>query len=200
MAGFLMCQGPAHKKILGRGRSASLRPVSNNRVEHMQQSLLAIHGRPNAKALWLGASALILGLAAASAASAQAAPAKSAVEEVVVTSSRAAITGFAAPTPTSVVSTEQIERQGASNIAQLLNQIPAFKASLAPSSNAVKTQQPGASLADLRGLGPQRTLVLVDGMRVVPYAPVNTTGVSISPDMNQIPTLMIQRVEVVTGA
>lgn len=151
---------------------------------------------------WLGASVVILGLAAQAAhaqAPAGTSASSSTIAEVVVTASRAAPTGFSAPTPTSVVSSDLIERQGSSNIAQVLNQIPAFKPTLNPAANGVKTQSPGASTADLRGLGSNRTLVLVDGMRVPPLAPTNTTGVTVSPDLNQIPSLMIDRIEVVTG-
>jgi iron complex outermembrane recepter protein len=121
------------------------------------------------------------------------------VEEIVVTATRAAAAGFSAPTPTTVVNSADLERKQVTDVADLLNEIPAFKPSTDPGSNGVKTQLPGANLADLRGLGPNRTLVLVDGMRVVPQAPANNTGTGVSPDLDQIPTLMVERVEVVTG-
>lgn len=122
------------------------------------------------------------------------------LEEVTVTATRTGVgTALSAPSPTSIVSSEEIARLGATNISQMLNQIPAFKASLNPASNGARTQRAGAAMADLRGLGPERTLVLIDGMRVVPLAPSNLTGISVSPDMNQVPTLMVERVDVVTG-
>jgi outer membrane receptor protein involved in Fe transport len=121
------------------------------------------------------------------------------LQEIVVTSTRAAVAGFSAPTPTTVVNAAEIERKQAVNIADVLQAVPAFKPSATPNANGVKTQLPGAQLADLRSLGPNRTLVLVDGMRVVPQAPANNTGTGVSPDLNQIPSLMVERVDVVTG-
>ena len=121
------------------------------------------------------------------------------LSEITVTASRANVAGFAAPTPTTVVNAGDIERTQATNIADVLLAIPAFKPSSTPAANGVKTQLPGANLADLRSLGPNRTLVLVDGMRIVPQAPANNTGTPVAPDLNQIPSLMIDRVDVVTG-
>src|SRR6186713_2451643 len=61
------------------------------------------------------------------------------IEEIVVTSSRAALPGFSASTPTTVVGSDAIERESAPNIAQILNEIPGFKATQSPASNGVKT-------------------------------------------------------------
>jgi len=121
------------------------------------------------------------------------------LEEIVVTSSRAALPGFAASTPTTVVSAETLDRESAPNIAQILNEIPGFKQTQSPSANGVKTGTPGSFTADLRGLGGQRTLVLVDGLRVPPTAPATNTSVVNAVDLNTIPAFMIDRVEVVTG-
>lgn len=121
------------------------------------------------------------------------------LDEVVVTGSRAATAGYNAATPTSVVSSAAIERQGAANIAQVLNLDPAFKPVQSAGGNGIKTATPGSATADLRGLGGQRTLVLVNGMRVVPVAPTTFTNVVATTDLNLIPALLIDRVEVVTG-
>lgn len=121
------------------------------------------------------------------------------VTEVIVTATRANVAGFSAPTPTTVVNAEDLERTQATNVADVLMTIPAFKPSASPAANGVKTQLPGANQADLRSLGPNRTLVLVDGMRVVPQAPSSNTGTPVAPDLNQIPSLMVDRVDVVTG-
>src|SRR5262249_52047141 len=56
----------------------------------------------------------------------------------------------------------------------------------------------GFTTADLRGLGPQRTIVLVNGRRLG-FGDPNTANASAAPDLDQIPTAMIERVEVVTG-
>jgi outer membrane receptor protein involved in Fe transport len=121
------------------------------------------------------------------------------IEEIVVTSSRAALPGFSASTPTTVVGSEALERESAPNIAQILNEVPGFKATQSPASNGVKTGTPGSFTADLRALGGQRTLVLVDGLRVPPTAPATNTSVVSAVDLNTIPAIMVDRVEVVTG-
>lgn len=119
--------------------------------------------------------------------------------DIVVTGSRAATAGYQASTPTNVINSDVLNRQGAPNVAAVLNQDPAFKPVQNPGANNVKTATPGTATADLRGLGGQRTLVLVNGMRVVPVAPTTNTSVAVTTDLNLIPALMIDRVEVVTG-
>jgi outer membrane receptor protein involved in Fe transport len=121
-------------------------------------------------------------------------------DPIVVTGSRIARSGFTAPTPVTVVGDEQIARQGASNIAQVLNEIPAFRPQSTPATTANFVSNLGASTADLRGLGGNRTLVLIDGRRVVAstvaggsFTPANTV------DLNLVPSSLLERVEVVTG-
>ena len=122
------------------------------------------------------------------------------VEAIVITGSRLSASGFNAPTPVTVVGAEEIARQAAPNVAEILNQIPAFRAQSTPSTSAIFASNLGASTADLRGLGANRTLVLVDGRRVVA---ATTQGGSFTPantvDLNMIPTSLISRTEVVTG-
>jgi outer membrane receptor protein involved in Fe transport len=121
-------------------------------------------------------------------------------EQIVVTGSRIARSGFDTPTPVTVVGAEQIGRQGATTVASVLNDIPAFRPQATPATTAIFLNNIGASTADLRGLGANRTLVLIDGRRVVPatvagggFAQANTV------DLNMVPTSLIERVEVVTG-
>ena len=120
--------------------------------------------------------------------------------DIIVTGSRLARSGFSSPTPVTVVGSEEIARRGTSNIAQLLNEIPAFRAQSSPSTSAIFVSNLGASTADLRGLGGNRTLVLIDGRRVVAST---VSGGSFTPanlvDLNLVPTSLLQRVEVVTG-
>lgn len=120
-------------------------------------------------------------------------------QAIVVTGSRAAINGFSAPSPTLVVGSELIQQQAATTVAQVLYQEPAIKATRSPGANATNISHPGQAAADLRGLGPQRTLVLVNGARVVPAAPAINGSTPVATDLNLIPTMMIDRVEVVTG-
>jgi iron complex outermembrane receptor protein len=121
-------------------------------------------------------------------------------EEIVVTGSRLAASGFTAPTPVTVVGEQEIARQAAPNVSEVLNQVPAFRAQSTPATTAIFVSNIGASNADLRGLGANRTLVLIDGRRVVAstvqggsFTPANTV------DLNLVPTALIQRAEVVTG-
>lgn len=153
----------------------------------------------------LSGFALAASLLAAQAAQAQSdATPQGAVDEetasIVVTGTRIQASGFNAPTPITVLGAEQIERQAVTNVAQILNEIPAFRAQSSPSTSAIFVSNLGASTADLRGLGGNRTLVLIDGRRVVgstvsggSFTPANTV------DLNLVPTSLLERAEVVTG-
>jgi outer membrane receptor protein involved in Fe transport len=121
-------------------------------------------------------------------------------ETVIVTGSRIARSGFTTPTPVTMLDAEQVARQGAANISQILNEIPAFRPQSTPATTAIFVSNLGASTADLRGLGANRTLVLIDGRRVVAstvqggsFTPANTV------DLNLVPASLLQRAEVVTG-
>ena len=120
-------------------------------------------------------------------------------DAIVVTASRTATNGLDAPTPTQVVTAETIDRRGSETIMEVLNQNPAFKATRSPNANATNLSSPGQATADLRGLGGQRTLVLVNGSRLVPFAPAANQSVPTTTDLNLMPTIMIDRVDVVTG-
>jgi len=128
---------------------------------------------------------------------ASAAPADS---EIIVTGSRLTTAGFSAPTPVTVVGAAEITRQGATTVSEVLNQVPSFRAQNTPATTAIFASNIGASTADLRGLGANRTLVLIDGRRVVA---ATTQGGSLTPanvvDLNMIPTSLIERSDVVTG-
>ena len=121
------------------------------------------------------------------------------VQELVVTSTRV-ISGFAAPTPTTVIGSQDLLTRGASSVTTVVQELPAINASRSSAaSNGVRTQTPGQNFADLRGLGTQRTLVLVDGHRFVPTVPSSSVGSPYQVDLNLIPSLMVDRIDVVTG-
>ena len=113
--------------------------------------------------------------------------------DIVVTGSRITRSGFNSPTPVAVVGAERIEKLGANNLGDALFQVPAFRAGTTPSTSGLTAGTIGARFADLRGLGPTRTLVLLDGRRIVPSTSVSTV------DLNVIPSILVQRTEVVTG-
>jgi outer membrane receptor protein involved in Fe transport len=112
------------------------------------------------------------------------------VEEIVVTGSRIVRPGFTAPTPVSTVTAQELERRAPTNISELQADIPQLRPNL--NTNGNRTSGGGSSL-DLRGLGPTRTLLLLDGRRM----PVsNPSGLQ---DTTAIPALLIQRIDIVTG-
>lgn len=119
--------------------------------------------------------------------------------EIVVTGTRVARDGYQAPSPTNVISAAVIDTQGATSLGEILEQTGMVKGTRNPNSNATSTGSPGQWTADLRGLGGQRTLVLVDSSRIVPFAPASNLSVPTTTDLNLIPTLMVERVETVTG-
>jgi outer membrane receptor protein involved in Fe transport len=115
-------------------------------------------------------------------------------EAIVVTGSRIA-TGFNSPNTVQVVGSERLEQRGAANVGEALNELPAFRATETPASSGlgVASGYIGGRILDLRGLGAVRTLTLVDGKRFVP------STVQATVDTNMIPSILLSRVEVVTG-
>ena len=115
--------------------------------------------------------------------------------EVVVTGSRIVRDGFTAPTPLTVVGAEQVQQQAAPNLIDYLTTLPAFAGNYTPQSSTqnVSSGTAGTSSVNLRNLGTNRTLVLIDGQRSVPSTVQGLV------DVNTIPQQLIERVEVVTG-
>lgn len=137
-------------------------------------------------ALGLSASALVvLSTTAANAQEGQ-------VEEVVVTGSRLNTnSNLDAPNPVLNISAEEIDNRGTVRVEDLTNVLPQV---FAGQASEVSNGATGTATLNLRGLGSIRTLVLIDGRRL-PYGSPQTA----SPDLNLIPTQMIERVEIVTG-
>jgi iron complex outermembrane receptor protein len=146
------------------------------------------------KKLLMGASALALIALSAGAASAQDAAAPGAnVEEVVVTGSRIVRDGYEAPTPTTVLGVEELQRKAPVNIADQVNQLPSLAGSTRNITNNVSGGTIGVNSLNLRNLGATRTLVLMDGQRL----PAATTAATI--DVNVIPNSLVKRIDIVTG-
>jgi len=111
--------------------------------------------------------------------------------EIVVTGSRIRSANLEATTPVTQVTAEDVVTQGVTRIEDLVNQLPqAFAAQNVTVANGAT----GTATLNLRGLGSPRTLVLVDGRRL-PYGGVTNSAA----DINQIPTQMIERVDILTG-
>lgn len=117
------------------------------------------------------------------------------VEQVTVSSTRLQSAGFDAPTPTTVVSVADLEKSAQPNIFDAITQLPALQGSSGVTTNSTSTSNglQGLSALGLRGLSPLRTLVLLDGQRVVS---ANFNGVV---DVSLLPQFLMQRVDVVTG-
>lgn len=144
-------------------------------------------------ALLLAAAPAAAQTAAAQTASAQDQPVDDA--ELVVSASRITQAGFDAPTPTTVISQELLERQAQPNIFNAIAQLPSLQGNSGTAVNNFNTSTgaTGLSALNLRGLGTFRTLILLDSQRIVP------SNVSNIVDVSLLPQLLIQRVDVVTG-
>jgi outer membrane receptor protein involved in Fe transport len=118
------------------------------------------------------------------------------VEAVVVTGSRIRRNPTNAPTPLIQVGREEIIESGEPNIIDYLADIPALQQSVVPEdTTGAGLGDGGLSLLNLRNLGVARTLTLVDGRRHVGSATFTPASV----DVDTIPRLLIQDVEVITG-
>lgn len=116
-----------------------------------------------------------------------------AIEEVVVTGSRIKGSEFDNASPVTIIGAEAIFDSGISNVEDLLQEMTASAGPAGNSSNAYWTSNGyGTAQTNLRGLGINRTLVLLNGRRIVNGG----TGANSSVDLNMIPTALIKRVEV----
>lgn len=118
--------------------------------------------------------------------------------EVVVTGSRISRRDYQSDSPVSTVSASAIAAVGSPSLDGALGQMPQFAASQGASEGSGDVQGAlgfggGQSYSDLRGLGPNRSLVLLDGRRLVSSSPSGAI------DLNTIPTVLIDNVEVITG-
>ncbi|QTC91831.1 TonB-dependent receptor domain-containing protein [Brevundimonas goettingensis] len=154
------------------------------------------------KRKYLFGTTILAGVIAATAAPAfaQSAPAQDGestqVEEVVVTGSRIRRDPTTAPTPLIQVSQEQLLSTGLSTVIDYLATIPALSNSVVPSDTTGSgLNDGGLSLPNLRSLGVGRTLTLVDGRR---HVGSQTPG-SLAVDIDTIPRLLIENIEIVTG-
>ena len=124
------------------------------------------------------------------------------LEEVVVTGTRIAAPNAVSTSPIQVISAESIATTGKTDISDMIMQLPqnfnnGIGQDLGNGTSGLTTAG-GVATADLRGLGPNRTLVLVDGRRLGQGSPY-TAIQSPAPDLDQIPAGLVDRVEVVTG-
>lgn len=113
------------------------------------------------------------------------------LEEIVVTGSRLSGTNITSPVPVVQVSSEEIDVRGAVRIEDVLNILPQ---AVAGQTSEVSNGASGTSTLNLRGLGAIRTLTLIDGKRLPFGSPVIS-----APNLDIVPTQLIERVDIVTG-
>ena len=114
------------------------------------------------------------------------------VEEVTVTGTRIVSPNLEAISPVAAITAEELTSQGRVRVEDIINQLPqAFAAQGANISN----DSDGTATVNLRGLGEARTLVLVNGRRLMPGDPDGGNAA----DLNFIPMALVRRVEVLTG-
>lgn len=128
-----------------------------------------------------------------------------AVEEIVVTGSKLRRDEFSSISPVQVIGGQEAVRIGLVDTSQMIAESPVvFGTQLDGSVNSgsttgavegVPASGPGSATVALRGLGPERTLMLINGRRL---APSGVRGAPIAPDLNLIPSAMIDRIEILT--
>lgn len=126
-------------------------------------------------------------------------PAEEVEEEggpILVTGSRIRQPNLESANPVAVITGQQVFETGNISVGDLLNELPQLRSTFSQQNGTRFLGTRGLNLLDLRGLGTQRTLVLVNGRRHV-GSDVLSNGVSV--DTNTIPSDLIDRIDVVTG-
>lgn len=113
--------------------------------------------------------------------------------EVTVTGTRLRDTGMNSPTPVTVVTAQQLDAAAPGNVIDAFKQLPQFLGSSDPTQNNGIGTDAGQSVLNMRDLGENRTLVLLDGRRIVPSTYNGTV------DINVLPQSLLKRTDVVTG-
>lgn len=118
------------------------------------------------------------------------------VGEIVVTGSRIRRDTFNAPSPISVIGADAIRASGQVSLSDVLFDQPMLSVNSNSQNTNANLFLAGQAKADIRGLGANRTLVLMDGRRL-PYGDASTTATAV--DLNTIPSLMVERIETIAG-
>jgi len=120
------------------------------------------------------------------------------LEKYVVTGSNIPTTetaGEAQTFPVTVIDRKAIDSSGVFNTTELLQKMTLANGGSVPLTNNATGFTPGGTSTSLRGLGPEATLVLINGRRVAPY-PIGQGGSTAFVDLNTIPLAAIERIEV----
>ncbi|HJR11725.1 MAG TPA: TonB-dependent receptor [Rhodanobacteraceae bacterium] len=120
------------------------------------------------------------------------------LQEVVVTGSRIPRSQIEGPAPVVAITAQDIQQRGFANVADIMTSLTQNLGAL-DNNQYTNGFSPGAQAVDLRGLGPNHTLVLVNGRRIADY-PQAYGGNSNFTDISNIPTSLIERVEILSGS
>lgn len=115
-------------------------------------------------------------------------------DEILVTGTRIRSPNLVAPVPITSVGAQDLLDSGSLSVGDALNELPALRSTFSQANSTRFIGTSGLNFLDLRGLGTERTLVLVNGRRHVTSAPG-----SFAVDTNTIPQALLQRVDVITG-
>jgi outer membrane receptor protein involved in Fe transport len=119
-----------------------------------------------------------------------------ATESIIVTGSRILRPNLESTVPITTIQGAALLESGKVTVGDVLNKLPSLRSTYGQSNSTRFLGTAGLNLLDLRGLGTQRTLVLVNGRRHVGGDILNN---AVSPDINTFPTDLIERVDIVTG-
>ncbi len=111
-------------------------------------------------------------------------------EELIVTGSRIIRQDYQSASPVVSLTNEDFLNTGTVNAEELINRLPQIAPHFSSGNNNPGT---GQSYLDLRGLGPERTLILIDGKRLMPSEEDGKV------DINTVPTAMVERVDILSG-
>ena len=111
--------------------------------------------------------------------------------DIIVTGSRIPSPNLTSVAPVTVVTSQDIKLQGVTRVEDLLNSLPQV---FAAQSSTISNGASGTATVNLRGLGSSRTLVLLNGRRLMPGDPGSSAA-----DLNFIPSALVKRVDVLTG-
>jgi outer membrane receptor protein involved in Fe transport len=112
-------------------------------------------------------------------------------EAIIVTGSRIPQPNLTSTSPVTVLNNADIKAQGTTRVEDIINSLPQ---SFAGQTSALSNGASGIATVNLRGLGPERTLVLVNGRRLLPGDPTTPYA-----DLNAVPSALVKRVDVLTG-
>jgi iron complex outermembrane receptor protein len=156
---------------------------SRSRLSEAVRSLCDKHNRPRQLTFGVVAAASVLGSVA---------EAQQVLEEVTVTGSRLRRDGMSTPTPVTAVGRDEMRAMAPTLLMDSIVQLPQFRDNDQSQTGSIFSTG-GSNSVNLRGIGSNRTLTLLNGRRMVSGQQTGTI------DISMIPTTLLDRVEVVTG-